>query len=75
MSRAVALEVSAQIGANNPQAVAFLRRQFSAFSGLSDRVAAENDVLHALTESGGDFHAVTMPNPKAGWAPGMGSAR
>lgn len=58
-----ALEVVAEITANNPQAVAFLRRQFLAFTGLADRVAAENDVLHALAESGGDYTAVTMAKP------------
>lgn len=73
-ARSMALEVAAAIAANSPQAVAHLRRQFNAFSGLADRVAAENDALHALTESGGDYTALTMANPKAGW-PGMGTAR
>lgn len=71
----VALEVTAEIAANNPQAVAFLRRQFTTFSGLADRVAAENDVLHALAESGGDYDAVTHADPKTGRAPGMGARR
>ena len=69
------LEVAAEITANNPQAVAFLRRQFTTFSGLADRVAAENDVLHALAESGGDYHAVTHTDPKYGRTPGMGAPR
>jgi enoyl-CoA hydratase/carnithine racemase len=69
------LEVAAEIGANNPQAVAFLRRQFNTFSGLGDRVAAENDVLHALAESGGDYDAVTHADPKYGRAPGIGTGR
>ena len=69
------LEVAAEIAANNPQAVAFLRRQFTTFSGLADRVAAENDVLHALAESGGDYDAVTHADPKTGRAPGMGTSR
>lgn len=75
LALALALEVVAQITANNPSAVAVLRRQFLAFTGLADRVAAENDVLHALAEAGGDYAAVTMPNPAGGRAPGMGSRR
>lgn len=71
----LALEVAAAIGANHPQAVAFLRRQFTTFSGLADRVAAENDVLHALAESAGDYDAVTHTDPKYGRAPGMGASR
>ena len=71
----LALDVAAEIGANNPQAVAFLRRQFTTFSGLADRVAAENDVLHALAESGGDYDAVTHADPKYGRAPGLGGRR
>jgi enoyl-CoA hydratase/carnithine racemase len=70
-----ALEVAAEIGANNPSAVAFLRQQFLAFTGLADRVAAENDVLHALTEAGGDYGAVTSPKSSSGRAPGMGTKR
>ena len=72
---ATAVEVAAQITANNPQAVAFLRRQFLSFTGLADRVAAENDVLHALAEAGGDYSAVTMAKPTGSRAPGMGTAR
>ena len=72
---ATALEVAGQITANNPATVAFLRRQFLAFTGLADRVAAENDVLHALAEAGGDYTAVTMPKPTGSRAPGMGTAR
>jgi enoyl-CoA hydratase/carnithine racemase len=69
------LEVATEIAANNPHAVAFLRRQFNTFTGLTDRVAAENDVLHALAESGGDYDAVTHADPKYGRAPGMGAGR
>jgi enoyl-CoA hydratase/carnithine racemase len=72
---ATALDVVAQITANNADAVSFLRRQFLAFSGMADRVAAENDVLHALAEAGGDYTAVTMPKPAGGRAPGRGTAR
>lgn len=70
-----ALAVVGEISANNPAAVSYLRRQFLAFTGLADRVAAENDVLHALAEAGGDYNAVTMPNPAGGRAPGMGTRR
>lgn len=72
---ATALGVVEEITANHPAAVSYLRRQFLAFSGLADRVAAENDVLHALAEAGGDYTAVTMPNPAGGRAPGMGTRR
>lgn len=71
MAAAVALEIAAQITANRPQAIAFLRRQFLAFSGVADRVAAENDVLHALTESGGDYSALRTPKWATGRAPGI----
>jgi enoyl-CoA hydratase/carnithine racemase len=70
-----AREVADEIRANNPNAVAFLRQQFLAFTGLADRVAAENDVLHALTEAGGDYSAVTSTKSSTGRAPGMGSRR
>jgi enoyl-CoA hydratase/carnithine racemase len=70
----LAREVAAEIGANQVEAVAFLRRQFAAFTGLADRVAAENDVLHALAESGGSYDAVTAPDPKTGRTPGIGSS-
>ena len=70
-----ALAVVSEITANNPAAVSYLRRQFLAFTGLADRVAAENDVLHALAEAGGNYDAVTMPNPAGGRAPGMGTRR
>ncbi|MPZ74785.1 MAG: hypothetical protein GEU74_16505 [Nitriliruptorales bacterium] len=72
---AVALEVAGEITANNPHAVAFLRRQFLAFTGMADRVAAENDVLHALAEAAGDYGAVTHANPVTGRTPGMGTHR
>lgn len=70
-----ALAVVAEITANNPAAVSYLRRQFLAFTGVADRIAAENDVLLALAEAGGDYGAVTMPNPAGGRAPGMGTRR
>lgn len=51
-------------------AVSYLKAQFDTFSGLGDRVAAENDALHALAEAEGDFTALTAPNPKttSGWS-------
>lgn len=70
-----ALSVVGEITVNNPAAVSYLRRQFLAFTGLADRVAAENDVLHALAEAGGDYSAVTMPNPAGARPPGMGTRR
>jgi enoyl-CoA hydratase/carnithine racemase len=50
-----ALDVAQTIAANVPDAVAYLKRQFERFSGLRDRLAAENDALHAHAEAGGDF--------------------
>jgi len=70
-----ALEVAGQIAANNLDAVRYLKRQFLAFSGSGDRIAAENDALHAVTESGGDYAALTMPDPKAAWLRGAGKVR
>jgi enoyl-CoA hydratase/carnithine racemase len=60
-----------EIAQNHPEAVAYLKRQFDRFSGLGDRIAAENDALHALTEAGGDYAALTMPKPGVGgWSGG-----
>ena len=70
-----ALAVAGQIATQNPDAVRYLKRQFLAFSGLGDRIASENDALHAVTESGGDYTALTMPDPKAAWLRGAGKVR
>jgi enoyl-CoA hydratase/carnithine racemase len=68
---AAALEVAGEISRNNPAAVRYLKRQFDRFSGLGDRVAAENDALHAHAEAGGDFAALTAPKPGVGgWSAG-----
>jgi enoyl-CoA hydratase/carnithine racemase len=60
------------IAGNAPEAVAWLKKQFATFSGLGDRIAAENDALHAHAEAGGDYFALTMRDPKkvGGWAAG-----
>ena len=71
----IALAVAGQIATQNPDAVRYLKRQFLAFSGLGDRIASENDALHAVTESGGDYTALTMPDPKAAWLRGAGKVR
>ena len=65
-----AVEVATAIAGNHPHAITYLKAQFDRFSGLGDRVAAENDALHALAEAGGDFTALTAPNPKttSGWS-------
>ncbi|MGI9018198.1 MAG: enoyl-CoA hydratase/isomerase family protein [Euzebya sp.] len=66
----VGLEVAQSIAANDLRTVTFLKAQFDRFTGLGDRVAAENDGLHALAEAGGDYTALTAPNPKttSGWS-------
>lgn len=64
-----ALAVAEAIAANNTDAVRFLKRMFLGFSGTGDRIAAENDTLLAITESGGDYRSVTMPNPKSAFPP------
>ncbi len=61
--------------ANDPVVVAYLKRQLDRFSGLGDRIAVENDALHALAEAGGDYAALTMPKPGAGWSTGAGIRR
>lgn len=53
-----ALALAAEIARNNPAAVRYLKRQLNNVSGLSDRIAAENDALHAHAEAGGDFAAL-----------------
>lgn len=65
-----AIEVAAQVVAHDPHAVSYLKAMFDRFSGLGDRVAAENDALHALAEADGDYTALTAPNPKStsGWS-------
>jgi len=72
---ATAREVARAMAANDPVVVAYLKRQFDRFSGLGDRIAAENDALHALAEAGGDYAALTMPKPGAGWSHGAGVRR
>jgi enoyl-CoA hydratase/carnithine racemase len=68
---AAALQVAADIAGNHQEAVAQLKRHFASFSGLGDRIVAENDAIHALAEAGGDYGALTMPKPGVGaWAGG-----
>lgn len=71
------IEVAQQIAGQHEDAVAFLKRQFDRFSGLGDRIAAENDGLHALAEAGGDYTALTMADPKhvGSWAGGSWAKR
>lgn len=65
------------IAGNDPAAVAWLKKQLATFSGLGDRIGAENDALHAHAESGGDYGALTMEDPKkvGGWAGGSWAKR
>lgn len=63
-----ALEVAQAIVVHPPEAVAHLKRQFLAYSGQGDRIAAENDVLRALAEAGGDYRALESPPGVGGWA-------
>lgn len=74
---ALGREAAAQIAANDPDAVAWLKRQFATFSGVADRIAAENDALHAHAEAGGDYRMLTMDDPKrvGGWATGTWAPR
>lgn len=64
-----ALDTARRIAGNDADAVAHLKRLFARFSELGDRIAVENDALHALAEAAGDYTALTMPDPKrtAGW--------
>lgn len=73
----LAVEVGAHVAQQHPDAVAHLKRQFDRFTGQSDRIAAENDGLHALAEADGDYGALTMPDPKrvGGWAGGNWASR
>jgi enoyl-CoA hydratase/carnithine racemase len=67
---AEALDVAHAIAAGNPHTITYVKAQFDRFSGLGDRVQAENDALHALAEAAGDYTALTAPNPKttSGWS-------
>ncbi len=66
-ARDAALDLAGAIAANADDAVRFLKRMFLGFSGTGDRIAAENDALHAVAEAGGDYTAVTMPDPRLAW--------
>lgn len=57
--------VAAAVAGQHPDAVAHLKRQFARFSGLGDRLHVENDGLRALAEAGGDYGALTMPDPNS----------
>jgi enoyl-CoA hydratase len=71
-----ALAVAGEIARNNAGAVRYLKRQFDRFSGLGDRIAAENDALHAHAEAGGDFAALTARKPGVGgWSAGAWEQR
>lgn len=73
---AEATALAGAIARNDRAAVAYLKRQFDRFSGQSDRIAAENDALHAHAEAGGDFSALTAPKPGAGgWSGGAWTKR
>lgn len=61
----LAVEVGAAVAENDADAVAALKRQFVMFSGAADRVAAENDAVRALAQAGGDYGALTMPDPRS----------
>lgn len=72
---AVARAVAAQIAEHPVDALAYLKRQFGRFSGLPDRVAAENDALRAWAEAGGELGALGGPKPGVGgWAGGQAPA-
>lgn len=62
--RQAALDLAATLAAQHADAVAHLKRQLDRFSGLSDRIAAENDALHAYAEADGDYGALTMRDPR-----------
>lgn len=47
-----AIGLGEEIAANRADAVLALKQQFAAFSGLADRVAAENDAVRALLDAG-----------------------
>lgn len=66
------VSVGEEIAANDPDAVAALKRQFVAFGGTADRVAVENDAVRALAQAGGDYGALDAPDPKSvgGYAAG-----
>lgn len=76
-AQALGREVAAQVAGNDPATVAWLTRQFATFSGVADRIAAENDALHAHAEAAGDYRMLTMDDPKrvGGWAAGTWARR
>ena len=71
-----AQEVAAAIAANDQPTVRYLKRQFDRFSGVGDRIQAENDALHAVFEAGGDLGAVALRADGVGsWAGGTWARR
>lgn len=54
----LARTVADEIAAGQPEAIHHLRRQLATYTGAPDRVAAEHDLLRALTEAGGDYDAI-----------------
>jgi enoyl-CoA hydratase/carnithine racemase len=65
-----AVAVAREVAGGDLRTVSYLKALFDRFSGLGDRVQAEGDALHALAEAGGDYTALTAPNPKttSGWS-------
>lgn len=52
---AVARQLAAHVAQGDRATVTYLKRLFDRFSGLSERIAVENDVLRTLVESAGDY--------------------
>lgn len=73
---ALALELATDLAAADRATLRYLRRQLDVFGGLSDRVGAENDALHALAEADGDYRALEMAKPGVGgWSGGAWARR
>ncbi len=62
----LARTVADEIAAGQPEAIHHLRRQLATYSGAPDRVAAEHDLLRALTEAGGDYDAIGSVEGRGG---------
>lgn len=63
---ASARELADEIAGHDPDTVAFQKRLFDRFSGVSERIAVENDVLETLARSGRDYGALGARHRGAG---------
>jgi enoyl-CoA hydratase/carnithine racemase len=63
---ATARKLADQIAEGHQDTIVYLKRLFDRFSGMSERIAVENDVLQTLVQSGRDYGALAPRHRGAG---------